>query len=119
MWLRFITVLTAPLIILSAVSSLAHKLSVFAWVDGDELVVEAQFRKGTPVVRGMVLVYDENENLILETQTNETGVVRFAIPAFKDGLKIVVRGGEQHQAYWILTAADIEMQQKKPGGTRQ
>ena len=106
-------VLIIPIVLFFIVVPLwAHKLSVFAWVDGDTLVVEAQFRKGRPVVNGNVMVYDGNEQLLITTQTNTGGTARLKLPDYSSGLKIVVNGGEQHQSFWIMTPADIEKQRQ-------
>ena len=108
--MRFQTaVIITPLVLFTlAVASWAHKLSVFAWVEGDTLIVEAQFRKGRPVVNGNVLIYDGNDQLLTTALTNTGGIVRLTLPDYSTGLKIVVNGGEQHQSFWIMTPSDIE-----------
>ncbi|MBW1860692.1 MAG: hypothetical protein JRI70_11755 [Deltaproteobacteria bacterium] len=67
-------------------SSLAHKLSVFAWVECDTVVVEGKLGGSKRPKRG------------------------FPLKDYQTGLKIVVDIGEGHQSFWILTPNDIESQ---------
>ncbi|MBW2260203.1 MAG: hypothetical protein JRF18_07095 [Deltaproteobacteria bacterium] len=91
-------------------SSLAHKLSVFAWVECDTVVVEGKLGGSKRPKRGKVYVYDGEDHLILETELATDGTARFPLKDYQTGLKIVVDIGEGHQSFWILTPNDIESQ---------
>ncbi len=88
----------------------AHKVSVFAWVEGDNVVVEGKLGGGKRAKQGKVYVYDGQDQLILETELATDGTARFPLKDYQTGLKIVVDIGEGHQSFWILTPNDIESQ---------
>jgi nickel transport protein len=96
-----------------ATPSHAHKLSVFAWVECDNVVVEGKLGGGKRPKQGKVYVYDGEEHLILETELDTDGTARFPLKDYQTGLKIVVDIGEGHQSFWILTPNDIETQLKE------
>ena len=91
----------------------AHRLSVFAWIEGDTLVVEGKLSGGKRPKKGMVYVYDGEEKLLLKTILSEDGTARFPLPDYQTGLKIVIDVGGGHRSYWILTPYDIETQRGK------
>jgi hypothetical protein len=45
---------------------LAHQLSVFAWVEGDNVKVQGKFTKGKHPKQGTIFVYDENDKLLFQ-----------------------------------------------------
>jgi nickel transport protein len=96
-----------------SLSAFAHRLSVFAWIEGDTLVVEGKLSGGKRPKKGMVYVYDGEEKLLLKAILSEDGTTRFPLPDYQTGLKIVIDVGEGHRSYWILTPYDIETQRGK------
>ena len=96
-----------------SLSAFAHRLSVFAWIEGDTLVVEGKLSGGKRPKKGMVYVYDGEEKLLLKTILSEDGTARFPLPDYQTGLKIVIDVGGGHRSYWILTPYDIETQRGK------
>ena len=96
-----------------SLSAFAHKLSVFAWIEGDTLVVEGKLSGGKRPKKGMVYVYDGEEKLLLKTILSKDGTTRFPLPDYQTGLKIVIDVGGGHRSYWILTPYDIETQRGK------
>ena len=99
-------------VLVSAMTALsfAHKLSVFAWVEGKYVIVEGTLGGGKRPKQGTVLVYDGKDTLLLKTPLEKNGTARFPLPPYKTGLKVVVDIGEGHQSYWILTPHDIKSQ---------
>ncbi|PIP46320.1 MAG: hypothetical protein COX16_09470 [Deltaproteobacteria bacterium CG23_combo_of_CG06-09_8_20_14_all_51_20] len=98
--------LVAALIILGLQSDcLAHRVNVFAWVDGDMIMVEAKFAGGKRVMGGAIKVMDETGKLIHEGKTDEKGSYAFAIPA-RGALTIVVEAGQGHRGEWNLVVED-------------
>jgi nickel transport protein len=93
-----------------SVRSFAHKLSVFAWVECDTVIVEGMLGGSKRPKQGKVYVYDGEDRLILETELDTDGTARFPLKDHQTGLKIVVDIGEGHQSFWILTPNDIENQ---------
>lgn len=94
-------------LILGAGAAAAHDLRVFAWVDGDEVVVESRFADGAPPRTAVARVRDADGALILETPLGPDGIGRFALGAHRDGLRIEVRTDGNHEDYWLLTPQDI------------
>jgi nickel transport protein len=89
---------------------LAHQLSVFAWVEGDNVKVEGKLPKGKHPKQGMVFVYDGNDRLLLQKQIQPDGTATFPLKNWETGLKILLDIGDGHQSYWILTPFDIKQQ---------
>ena len=89
---------------------LAHQLSVFAWVEGDNVMVQGKLPKGKHPKQGMVFVYDGNDRLLLQKQIENDGTATFPLKNWETGLKILLDIGHGHQSYWILTPFDIKQQ---------
>jgi nickel transport protein len=88
----------------------AHQLSVFAWVEGDSVLVEARLPKGKHPKLGVVLVYNGEDQLLLKTELEPDGTASFQLENWETGFRIVVDIGHGHQSYWILTPYDIKQQ---------
>lgn len=84
----------------------AHKVTVFAWAEGDRVFTESKFSGGKMVKAGKVEVFDSSKNLLLEGRTDDNGVFAFKAPLITD-LKIVLTAGMGHQNSWQLSAADL------------
>ncbi|MEL6978238.1 MAG: hypothetical protein AAGM38_06120 [Pseudomonadota bacterium] len=87
----------------------AHKLNVFAAVEGAEVAVEAKFSNGKRPVRGVVMVKGDGDAPLLTMPLGPDGAARFALDSVDhaSGLTIEVETGEAHRDYWILTPEDI------------
>ena len=85
----------------------AHKVMIFAWVEGDTIYTESKFSGGKKVRKGEVMVYDINGNRLLEGKTNEQGEFFFKIPQ-KTALKIVLVAGAGHRAEWTVPLEEIK-----------
>lgn len=88
----------------------AHRLNVFARVEGEEVVAEAKFSNGNPVHVGTFNVYDVNDVLLISVEAGPDGTARFPLQGAEGGLRIEMNAGDGHEDYWILTPADIEAQ---------
>ncbi|MGD8894204.1 MAG: hypothetical protein PVF94_14330 [Desulfobacterales bacterium] len=91
-------------------SAFAHRLSVFAWVEGDTVFVQGKLGGGKRPKQGAVYVYDGKEKLLFQTEINADGIASFPLPEWQTGLKVVVDIGKGHRSYWILTPGDIKKQ---------
>jgi len=91
-------------------SGVAHKLSVFAWVEEDTVFVEGRLNIGKSAKSGEINVYDGKDRLILKRDVNPDGPTSFPLPDYSTGLKIEMKAGEGHSSYWILTPYDIDTQ---------
>ena len=67
--------------------ALAHKVYLFAWVEGDTVLVDAYFSKSKRVMGGKIEVMDSTGQKLLEGTTDDKGRFSFKIPK-KDDLFI-------------------------------
>jgi nickel transport protein len=92
--------------LLSAIPAQAHKVSVFAWAEGDTIHTESKFSGGKYVMGGKIEVYDPQDKLLLEGRTDDHGAFSFPIPQ-KSDLKIVMIAGTGHTNHWIVHAEEL------------
>lgn len=91
---------------------LAHKVNVFAFVDGNEIQVECSFSRSQKVKNGKLAITDlETGDMVLEGVTDERGVFRFRPSAdflqIGHGLNIRLLAGEGHQNDWNVSAEEL------------
>lgn len=89
-------------------SSLAHKIRVFAWQDGANIVTESKFSKGRPAQNITVSVFEiETGQTLLSGTTDTQGIFSFPIPQTgSKELKIIADGGDGHKNSWNYTLDD-------------
>ena len=85
----------------------AHKVMIFAWVEGDTIFTESKFSGGKRVRKGDVTVYGLKGNRLLKGKTDEQGRFSFKIPE-KTALKIVLLAGMGHRAEWTVPLHEIK-----------
>ncbi len=88
----------------------AHRVNIFAWTEGDQVIAECGFNGGNKVKQGQIVVYDAATGAkLIEGRTDDKGVYRFAVPTEgkAHGLRIVVKAGEGHQNEWMMDAAEL------------
>ena len=88
-------------------SASAHRMNVFAWVDGNTVHVESNFAGGKKVKAGKIVVMDSQGNELLSGITDDQGEFSFIIPMRTD-LKIVLIAGQGHRAEWTIPASEME-----------
>jgi hypothetical protein len=86
----------------------AHRVNLFAWIEGDTVYVESKFSGGKKVKAGKIIVTDPQGNELLKGTTDAQGEFSFKVPQ-KTDLKIVLLAGAGHRAEWIISAREIEM----------
>lgn len=84
----------------------AHKVNVFAWVEGDTVYTQSKFSGGKPAQKGKVYVYDDKKNLLLEGVTSEQGEFSFKIPG-KTALHISLDATMGHANTWDISLEEI------------
>jgi nickel transport protein len=94
------------LLLLAAPCAYAHKVTVFAWVQGDTIHTESKFSGGKHVQGGTIEVYDPDGNKLLEGTTDEQGRFSFPVPG-KSDLKIVLAAGSGHSNHWVVHAEEL------------
>ncbi len=93
--------------ILSSGNALAHKVTVFAWVEGDTVLGEGKFNGGKKVQNSEIIVWDLNGKELLRTRTNTKGEFSFPVPA-KTAMRIELIAGMGHKAEWTIPLEDID-----------
>ncbi len=86
----------------------AHRVNVFAWVEGDTIYLESKFPGGKPVTGGKIVVTDSQGAQLLTGETNDQGEFSFKVPK-RDDLTITLIAGMGHQAAWKITASEIQV----------
>jgi nickel transport protein len=87
--------------------ALAHRVSIFAWVEGDTVHTQSKFFGGKKINHGRVSVYDASGTLLLEGETDENGEFSFKAPV-RAAMKIIVSAGMGHQADWTIKKTDFD-----------
>ncbi len=99
----------------------AHKVSAYAYREGDKVIGECYFIDGSPCKNSKVDVYDKEGSKILGTVTDEKG--RFSFKTSNKGeLKIVIPAGEGHRAEYRLEALEqgtVKDEIKKPESAKK
>lgn len=98
--------LSVFLFLCAAGPALAHKVNVFAYVEGTTVFTESYFPDGKAVVSGLIEVFDKKNTKLLEGKTNDKGLFNF--PFFKkEELLIVIDAGMGHKNSFLLKASEM------------
>ena len=84
----------------------AHRVNIFAWVEGDTVLVECKYPDGREVHEGVIRVLDSAGKELLNGKTNAKGEFSFKAPK-QDDLTIVLEAGMGHRADWPLSKQDL------------
>jgi nickel transport protein len=93
-------------VLIAAATTSAHRVNIFAWVEGDTIFVECKYPDGTKVHEGVIRVFDSAGKELLKGKTNDKGEFSFKVPK-RDDLKIVLEAGMGHRAEWPLSKQDL------------
>ena len=93
-------------LVLCVVPAWAHKVTIFAWVEGDTVYTQSKFSGGKRAKNSTVVVYDKEGNQLLEGKTDEKGEFSFKVPK-KTDLKIALKASMGHMAQWVIPAEEI------------
>jgi len=88
-------------------AALAHKVNIFAYVEGDTVYTESYFPDGQKVEGGKIEVYDSQGNKLLEGKTDSEGQFSFKVPK-RDDLKIVLIATMGHKNSFLLKKEELE-----------
>lgn len=91
---------------------LAHRVNIFAYADGDAILVECSFSKSQKVRHGKLIFTDlATGATLLEGTTDEQGLFRFRPePEFLKtghGVNILLNAGEGHQSDWQVSPEEL------------
>ena len=92
----------------------AHKVYLFAWVDGDTVHTESYYPNKRRISGGKIKVLDSSDGqLLLSGMTDENGEFSFKIPKRVD-LRIVLEAGMGHQSEFRLPASELSPKDTQP-----
>lgn len=105
----FMAVLAAFLSIAGVGTGHAHRVMIFAWIDGDTVHTQSKFPGDRAVSAGEVTVCDMNGNPLFSGKTDEQGNFSFGLDrtAGAGDVQIKLVAGMGHQASWTLTAEEM------------
>jgi len=94
-------------IIMMDVSVFAHKVNVFAYVEGEKIYTESYFNDGKKCVDSKIEVFDNQGNKLLEGLTDKEGAFSLEIPPGDGDLKVVLTASMGHRAEYIIPANEL------------
>lgn len=93
--------LLLAVVLFVAAPALAHKVNIFAYLEGETVHTESYFPDGRPVAAGTIEVLDETGRTLLEGKTDPAGKFSFPLPARQD-LTIVINASMGHRNTFVL-----------------
>jgi nickel transport protein len=84
----------------------AHRVNIFAYIEGHKIYTESYSSDGKPVVSGKIEIYNEMDELIHSGNTDEQGKYAFTIP-LRTNLRIVLDAGMGHRAETAIKKNEI------------
>lgn len=101
-----VLLLSLTLLLVAPCLVLAHKVNVFAYVEGEIVRTESYFPDGRPVAGGTIEVRDRNDTILLAGKTDEKGLFSFPLPK-KEDLSIVINAGMGHRNSYLLKETEM------------
>ena len=98
--------LTSIIITGSNIPALAHKVMIFAWVEGSTVFTESKFSGGKKAINAPVVIFDKDGKKLLEGKTDNKGEFSFKVPKLTD-LRIVLNAAMGHKAEWTVPESEI------------
>jgi len=98
------------IIMMVNISVFAHKVNIFAYVEGEKIYTESYFNDGKKCINSKIEVFDNRGNILLEGLTDQEGMFSFETPSEDviDGdLKIVLTASMGHRAEYSISADEI------------
>lgn len=94
------------LLFVSAGAAHAHKVNVFAYLEGNQVYVQGYFMDGKKAKNSTVIVYGKKGERLSEGVTNEAGEYVFPVSA-NEGIRVVLNAGQGHQAEYTFSADEL------------
>ena len=98
------------IIIMINISAFAHKVNIFAYVEGGKIYTESYFNDGKKCIESKIEVFDNQGNKLLEGLTDKEGMFSFKIPpedVIDGDLKLVLTASMGHRAEYIIRADEL------------
>lgn len=107
MSLKRILLLASLGLLLATSPSMAHKVSIFAYVEGGRIYTESYFPDGRPVAGGQVQIAGAKDKVLVEGTTDAEGRYECPIPEVSD-LRISIEASMGHRNSYLLKRAEVE-----------
>jgi nickel transport protein len=112
------------LLILMSCPASAHKIHVFAYVEGPMIKGEGSLGGGKKAKNaGVDMINNADGTIILTTRTDDHGLFAFPLDAVGQqkpiDILIVLNGGPGHRAEWLLKAEDFVSSDQQNSGSSQ
>ncbi|WP_156921469.1 hypothetical protein [Desulfovibrio inopinatus] len=100
----------------------AHKVRVFAYMEGNDVIAETAFSGGSPAKGAHIIAFDAATDAELAAgETNSDGIWRFPLPESAQnatkGIRIVLNVGEGHRGEWLLEPSEYLTTSVSPSDT--
>jgi nickel transport protein len=105
--LYLILIFTFLIIIMMDVSVFAHKVNVFAYIEGEKIYTESYFNDGKKCINSEIEVFDNQGNKLLEGLTDKEGEFSFEVPSEDGNLKIVLTASMGHRAEYTIRTDEL------------
>jgi nickel transport protein len=99
---RVVTALGLLLLSVVASTAYAHKVNVFAYVEGDQVYIQGYFSDGSKAKNSDVTVYASDGQELTKGQTDEDGAFTFPTQGQQQALRVVLNAGMGHQAAYDI-----------------
>lgn len=95
------------LLLSSVLPAHAHKVNLFAYAEGNKVVVEGFFSDGKVAEKAQIQVFSPTGDRLVQGQADDEGVFVFETPAEVSDLRISLYAGMGHRAEFTLPADEI------------
>ncbi len=102
---KIFTIVCLTLFVLTG-TAMAHKVTVFAWVEGNTVYGECKFSGGKKAMGAEIIVRDANGDELLRTQTDKNGEFSYPVPK-KTEMHIELIAGMGHKAEWTIPLEEL------------
>ncbi len=85
----------------------AHRVNVFAYVEGQQIKGEGYFSTGSPAQNCQVEVLDGQGRPLAQARTDKQGQFALPLPSGEPPFKVVLKAGQGHQADYTLNASEL------------
>ncbi len=91
----------------------AHRVYIYAWVEGNKVHTESYFSSGAKVRHGRIVVFGQKGEKLIEGVTDKEGRFSFPLPK-QDRIRIVLDAAMGHRAEYVLTMSGYRGGRKSP-----
>lgn len=95
------------IVLLAVLPALAHKVTIFAYVENTIVYTESYFPDGKAVAEATIEVVTPSGETLIEGKTDHEGYFSFPVPAHKEDLRIVLNASMGHKNSYLLKKEEM------------